>query len=65
MDADVFFTSLPVPTVLIGSDETINDLNPEAEGFLNASAKSARGTPVWDIIAVGLGGLFGAAGILG
>tara|TARA_R110000787_G_scaffold137758_1_gene251367 strand:+ start:4590 stop:5681 length:1092 start_codon:yes stop_codon:yes gene_type:complete len=52
MDADVFFTSLPVPTVLIGSDETINDLNPEAEGFLNASAKSARGTPVWDIIAV-------------
>ena len=52
MDADPIFTSLPIPTVLIGDNDAITDLNPEAEGFLNASAKSVRGTPVWDMIAV-------------
>jgi two-component system nitrogen regulation sensor histidine kinase GlnL len=52
MNADAVFNSLPVPAVLIGPDDGIIDLNSEAEGFLNTSAKSAKDTPVWDLIAV-------------
>jgi two-component system nitrogen regulation sensor histidine kinase GlnL len=46
------WASLPVPALLIGPDDTILDVNSAAEGFLNASAKSVLGTPVWDQIAV-------------
>ena len=46
------WASLPVPTVLVGPDDLIIDINAAAEGFLNASAKSVCGTPVWDVIAV-------------
>jgi two-component system nitrogen regulation sensor histidine kinase GlnL len=52
MESDAVFNSLPVPAVLIGPDDRIVDLNSEAEGFLNTSAKSAKDTPVWDLIAV-------------
>ena len=52
MENDTIFSSLPVPAVLIGPDDKILDMNPEAEGFLNASAKYAKGMPVWDMIAV-------------
>ncbi len=46
------WTSLPLPTILIAADDTITDVNPAAEGFLNASAKTVTGVPVWDLIAV-------------
>lgn len=46
------WTSLPVPALIIGSDDTILDANSAAEGFLNASAKAVYGTPIWDQIAV-------------
>ena len=52
MSLDTVFASLPVPAILIDTDDTIAELNSEAEGFLNASAKSVRGVPVWDMIAV-------------
>ena len=44
--------SLPVPAVIIGPGEAIEDINPAAEGFLNASTKTITGTPVWDLITV-------------
>ena len=44
--------SLPVPTVLIDPGDRIVDINPAAEGFFNASARSVAGIPVWDIVAV-------------
>jgi len=44
--------SLPIPTILISPDDLIEDINPAAEGFLNASVKTVVGTPVWDILAV-------------
>ena len=50
-DANIW-ASLPVPAVLIAPDDTILDINSAAEGFLNASAKSVRGTPLWDQIAI-------------
>ena len=46
------WASLPVPAVVIGPDDGIRDVNPAAEGFLNASEKSVIGMPVWDVIAV-------------
>jgi two-component system nitrogen regulation sensor histidine kinase GlnL len=46
------WASLPVPAVIIDPQDRIEDINSAAEGFLNLSAKSVRGTPVWDQIAV-------------
>ncbi len=52
MENNPLWSSLPVPTVLIGPDNRIVDVNSAAEGFLNVSEKSIRDTPVWDQIAV-------------
>ncbi|WP_299498758.1 ATP-binding protein [uncultured Roseobacter sp.] len=53
MNSDrAIWASLPVPTLIIGPDDKIVDINSAAEGFLNVSAKSVRGIPVWDQIAV-------------
>ena len=46
------WASLPVPAVIIAPDDRIMDVNPAAEGFLNASVKTVVGVPVWDLIAV-------------
>lgn len=46
------WASLPVPAVLIAPDDTIASINSAAEGFLNASEKVIRGTPVWDALAI-------------
>ncbi|MEW9920794.1 nitrogen regulation protein NR(II) [Marimonas sp. MJW-29] len=46
------WASLPIPTLLIAADDTIDDVNPAAEGFFNASAKSVTGVPVWDMVAI-------------
>jgi len=46
------WASLPVPAVLVNAQDEITDINGLAESFLNASAKSLRGVPVWDRIAV-------------
>ena len=46
------WASLPIPAVIIAPDDTIVDINSAAEGFLNASAKTVCGSPVWDAIAV-------------
>ena len=46
------WASLPVPALLVGANDEIVGLNPAAEGFLNASSKSMRGSPVWDKIMV-------------
>ncbi len=46
------WASLPVPAVIIDPKDRIEDINSAAEGFLNLSAKSVSGTPVWDQIAV-------------
>ncbi|MFK7753768.1 MAG: nitrogen regulation protein NR(II) [Sedimentitalea sp.] len=46
------WASLPVPAFRIDPQDRISDVNSAGEGFLNASAKSVAGTPVWDMIAV-------------
>lgn len=53
MNSDLaIWASLPVPTLIIGPDDRIVEINSAAEGFLNVSSKSVRDVPVWDQIAV-------------
>jgi two-component system nitrogen regulation sensor histidine kinase GlnL len=46
------WSSIPVPALLIAPDDTIADMNPAAELFLNLSARVVRGQPVWDRVLV-------------
>jgi len=48
----ILWAALPIPAVLIGADDAIADINPAAEGFLNASARSVSGAPVLDRFAI-------------
>lgn len=52
INENALWASLPVPAVLVNADDKIVDLNGVAENFLNASARTLRGMPVWDRIAV-------------
>ncbi|QIE42366.1 two-component system sensor histidine kinase NtrB [Meridianimarinicoccus aquatilis] len=49
---DTLWASLPVPAILLEPDDTIADITPTAEMFLNTSAKSLRGKPIWDKLMV-------------
>ena len=46
------WNSLPVPALLLAPDDTIVEVNPAAEDFLNLSAKALSGAPVFDRIMV-------------
>ncbi|MEL6449729.1 MAG: ATP-binding protein [Pseudomonadota bacterium] len=46
------WASLPVPAIVIGPGDEIVDINSAAEGFFNSSAKTMRGMPLWDQLAV-------------
>ncbi|VDC31954.1 two-component system sensor histidine kinase NtrB [Pseudogemmobacter humi] len=48
----VIWASLPLPALLIGPDGCIQEANPQAEAFLNASARSLHGQPVLDRLAI-------------
>ena len=50
-DCDIW-ASLPVPAFLIGVNDAIVDVNSAGEGFLNASARTVSGLPIWDLISV-------------
>ncbi|MEM6824929.1 MAG: ATP-binding protein [Pseudomonadota bacterium] len=45
---DVLWNSLPVPAFLLDPGDVIAEVNPAAEQFLNASARSLKGAPVFD-----------------
>lgn len=49
---DNVWASLPVPAFLLSADDKIADINPAAEQFLNTSAKTLRGAPVFDKLAI-------------
>lgn len=44
--------SLPMPALLIDGADRIEEINPAAESFLNSSAKSVKGRPAFDILAI-------------
>ena len=45
---EAVWASLPVPAFLLDPDDVIAEVNPAAEAFLNASARTLRGAPVFD-----------------
>lgn len=45
---DTLWASLPLPAILLDEKDRIVDLTPQGELFLNTSAKSVHGQPVWD-----------------
>ncbi|SEP60098.1 two-component system sensor histidine kinase NtrB [Thalassovita taeanensis] len=51
-DYCTIWSSLPVPGLIVDPQDLILDINPAAEGFLNASAKSIIGQPVWDRVTI-------------
>ncbi len=51
---DSIWTSLPVPVLIIDSVDAIRDINPSAEQFLNASARTTRGHRVHDRMSIGM-----------
>ena len=44
--------SLPVPAFLLDPGDSIAEVNPAAESFLNASARSLRNQPMFDTLAI-------------
>jgi len=50
--AETIWASLPVPAYLLDPWDRIADINPPAEQFLNASARTIRGVPVFDKLAI-------------
>ena len=51
-DGDTLWASLPLPAFVLDAGDRIERVNPAAEIFLNASARSLHGAPVWDIVMV-------------
>jgi len=49
---DDLWSSLPVPALIVSTDDNIADVNPAAEAFLNLSQKSLIGSPIWDRVMV-------------
>ena len=49
---DMLWLSLPIPAFLIDPGDVISEVNPAAESFLNASARSMRGAPFFDLLAI-------------
>ena len=46
------WASLPVPALVLNDDDTIADINPAAEAFLNLSSKALLGAPMWDKVMI-------------
>ena len=46
------WSSLPVPAMVLTPQDRIDDINPAAEGFLNSSARTIVGVPIWDVLMV-------------
>ncbi|MDB5660847.1 MAG: hypothetical protein JWS10_3462 [Cypionkella sp.] len=51
-NGNALWASLPLPALLIGPTRLILDVNPPAETFLNASAKSLVGQPLLDRLSI-------------
>jgi two-component system nitrogen regulation sensor histidine kinase GlnL len=52
MDTSALWASLPLPALVIAADGRIADVNPAAETFLNASARSLVGHPLLDRLTI-------------
>ena len=48
----MLWASLPIPAFLLNEDDTIADITPAAEAFLNMSDRQLKGFPIWDKLMV-------------
>ncbi|NAZ36899.1 nitrogen regulation protein NR(II) [Rubellimicrobium sp. CFH 75288] len=46
------WASLPLPALILDAHDRIEEANPAAEAFLNASARALAGLPVWDRVMI-------------
>ena len=51
-NTDAVWASLPVPAFVLSAADTITEVNPAAEQFMNSSVKSLLGAPVFDRLAI-------------
>jgi two-component system nitrogen regulation sensor histidine kinase GlnL len=49
---DRIWSSLPIPAFILDPRDRIDEINPAAEIFVNASIRALQGVPVWDRLAV-------------
>ena len=49
---EAIWASLPVPAILLDPGDVISEVNPSAELFLNTSARSLRGQPIFDKVMI-------------
>ena len=52
MSHAAFWTSMPLPALVVDAGDAIASVNPAAEQFLNASARSLMGARLWDSVMV-------------
>ncbi|WP_343079005.1 two-component system sensor histidine kinase NtrB [Ostreiculturibacter nitratireducens] len=48
----IIWSSLPIPALLIDDDDRVLEINPSAELFLNISARSVKGQPLFERLAI-------------
>ncbi|WP_343115591.1 two-component system sensor histidine kinase NtrB [Ostreiculturibacter nitratireducens] len=48
----IIWSSLPIPALLIDGDDRVLEINPSAELFLNISARSVKGQPLFERLAI-------------
>ncbi|MEM0947658.1 MAG: ATP-binding protein [Pseudomonadota bacterium] len=49
---EAIWASMPVPAILLDPGDVISEVNPSSELFLNTSARSLRGQPVFDKVMI-------------
>ena len=52
LDYEKVWMSIPLPSVVLNSDDIVVEVNPPGEGFLNASSKSLKNKSIWDLIEI-------------
>lgn len=48
----IIWASLPIPALLVAADNRIEEVNPAAEAFLNATSKSLKLQPLLDVLSI-------------
>lgn len=48
----IVWASLPIPAIIVDAADCMIEINPAAEAFLNISARSLKGQPVYDRLAI-------------
>ena len=53
IDYEKVWMSIPLPSIVLNEDDIVVEVNPQGEGFLNASSKSLKNRSIWELINIG------------